>query len=118
VVDSFGFNDRTWLDQMGHPHTGALRMKERYQRRDFGHLDVEVTLEDPAVYANPWTVKITAPLAPDTELIENVCAENNKSLDHWVGKALTITSAGVRNSDRAASNCSTLILAPHCRQPR
>jgi hypothetical protein len=87
VVDSFGFNDRTWLDMMGHPHTAALRMQERYRRRDFGHLDVEVTLKDPAVYAKPWTVSISALLAPDTELIENVCAENNKSLDHWVGKA-------------------------------
>jgi len=87
VVDSFGFNDRTWLDMMGHPHSAALRMQERYRRRDFGHLDVEVTFRDPAVYAKPWTVGISALLAPDTELIENVCAENNKSLDHWIGKA-------------------------------
>ena len=87
VVDSFGFNDRTWLDQMGHPHSAAMRMQERYRRRDYGHLDVEVTYRDPTLYAKPWTVSINALLAPDTELIENVCAENNKSLDHWIGKA-------------------------------
>jgi hypothetical protein len=87
VVESFGFNDRTWLDHDGHPHTEGLRMTERYRRRDFGHLEVEVTLSDPAVYAKPWTVRVRAELAPDTEMIEFVCNENNISLQHWVGKA-------------------------------
>src|SRR5216683_3983211 len=87
VVDSFGFNDRTWLDAAGHPHTEALRMKERYRRRDFGHLELEVTLQDPTVYAKPWTVAIDSLLAADTGLLEAVCSENNKSIDHWVGKA-------------------------------
>ena len=87
VVDSFGFNDRTWLDASGHPHTEALRMTERYRRRDFGHLDLEVTLQDPTVYAKPWTVAIDSLLAADTGLLEAVCSENNKSIDHWVGKA-------------------------------
>jgi hypothetical protein len=88
VVDSFGFNDRTWLDTMGHPHTEALRMRERYRRPDFGHLEMEATLQDPAVYAKPWKVTINSLLAPDTELIENVCNESkDKVLGHWVGKA-------------------------------
>jgi len=87
VVDSFGYNDRTWLDTQGHPHSEALRMKERFRRSDFGHLELEVTLQDPAVYAKPWTVAISSLLAPDTDLIEAVCNENHKSLDHWVGKA-------------------------------
>jgi hypothetical protein len=87
VVDSFGFNDRTWLDTMGHPHTETLRVKERYRRPDFGHLELEVTFQDPTVYAKPWTVKIEALAAPDTELIQAVCNENNKGLEHWVGKA-------------------------------
>ena len=88
VVESFGFNDRTWLDHDGHPHTEGLRMTERYHRRDFGHLDLQVTLSDPAVYARPWTVAVTAELAADTEMIEFVCNENNRSsLEHWVGKA-------------------------------
>src|SRR5512132_804311 len=63
VVESFGFNDRTWLDHDGHPHTEALRMTERYRRRDFGNLDLEVTLSDPAAYTKPWTVGVRAVLA-------------------------------------------------------
>jgi len=87
VVESFGFNDRTWLDHDGHPHTDALRMTERYRRRDFGNLDVDVTLSDPAVYAKPWTVSVRAELAADTEMIEWVCNEKGSGLEHWVGKA-------------------------------
>src|SRR5262249_19923175 len=88
VVESFGFNDRTWLDHDGHPHTEALRTTERYRRRNFGNLDLEVTLSDPGAYAKSWTVSVRAELAADTELIEWVCNENNTSaLQHWVGKA-------------------------------
>jgi hypothetical protein len=87
VVESFGFNDRTWLDTSGHPHTEALRMTERYRRTNFGHLDIDVTLQDPAVYARPWTVAVKAELAADTELLEYVCNEKGGDLDHWVGKA-------------------------------
>jgi hypothetical protein len=91
VVESNGFNDRTWLDRNGHPHTEALRITERYRRKDFGHLELLETLQDPAVYASPWTVTLQAQLAADTELIEYVCNENAKTLtsreQHWVGKA-------------------------------
>lgn len=88
VVESNGFNDRTWLDHDGHPHTEALRTTERYRRKDFGHLETSLTLQDPAIYAKPWTVALGAQLAADTELIEYVCSENAKrSLEHWVGKA-------------------------------
>jgi hypothetical protein len=67
VVESFGFNDRTWLDHDGYPHTQALRMTERCRRLDFGHLDIEVTLSDPAVYTRPWTIAVRAELLADTE---------------------------------------------------
>jgi hypothetical protein len=87
VVESFGFNDRTWLDDSGHPHTEALRMTERYRRRNVGNLDLEVTLQDPATYAHPWTVAVRSELAPDTEIIEYVCNEEHSDLGHWVGKA-------------------------------
>jgi hypothetical protein len=87
VVESFGFNDRTWLDHDGHPHTEALRTTERYRRRDFGHLDLEVTFSDPAAYTRPWTVAVRAELAADTELIEWVCNEAHNGLEHWIGKA-------------------------------
>jgi hypothetical protein len=87
VVDSFGFNDRTWLDRDGHPHSEALRITERYRRRDFGHMEIEITLDDPQVYAKPWTVALSAELMADTELLEAVCNESHHSLEHWVGKA-------------------------------
>jgi hypothetical protein len=87
VVESAGFNDRTWLDHDGHPHTEDLRVTERYRRPTFGHLDIEVTLSDPAVYARPWTVAVQAELTADTELIEFVCNESRHGVEHWVGKA-------------------------------
>ncbi|MGH9253594.1 MAG: hypothetical protein ACRD3C_03395 [Vicinamibacterales bacterium] len=88
VVESYGYNDRTWLDGNGHPHTEALRTTERYRRRDFGHMDIEVTLADSAAYSRPLTVKFNAALEPDTELLESVCNEGaHKSLANWVGKA-------------------------------
>jgi hypothetical protein len=87
VVESNGYNDRTWLDHNGHPHTEALRTTERYRRRNVGNLDLEVTLSDPGTYAKPWTVAVRAELAADTEMIEFVCNENERSLQHWVGKA-------------------------------
>lgn len=58
VVDSAGFNDKTWLDG-GHPHSEALQVQERFFRRDFGHMDVELTVEDPNVLTKPVTVKFT-----------------------------------------------------------
>jgi hypothetical protein len=87
VVESDGFNDKTWLDHDGHPHTEALRMTERYTRQNLGNMDVDITLSDPVIYAHPWTIKVRAELAPDTEMIEYVCAEANKNQEHWVGKA-------------------------------
>jgi hypothetical protein len=96
VVESFGFNDRTWLDHDGHPHSDALRTTERYHRRDFGNLDLEVTYSDPSIYPKPWTVKVRAELAADTEMIEFVCSENGKGVQHWVGKASDERKAEVK----------------------
>jgi hypothetical protein len=88
VVESYGYNDKTWLDGNGNPHTEALRVTERYRRRDFGHLDIEVTLSDPKVFARAVKIAFYADLEPDTELLESVCAEGGqKNLDLWVGKA-------------------------------
>ena len=87
IVESFGFNDRTWLDHDGHPHSEGLRMTERYRRRNFGNLDVEVTFADPAVYARPFTVAVRAELAADTEIIEWVCNESGHGQEHFIGKA-------------------------------
>lgn len=82
VVDTNGFNDRGWLDGFGHPRSEALRVTERYHRRDFGHMDVEVTLDDPVNYTRPFTVKYTLKLVPDSDVAEYVCAENEKDRAH------------------------------------
>ena len=87
VVESTGFTDRTLLDTGGHPHTEALHVTERFHRTDFGHIDLQVTFEDPAVYAKPLVVPVRMQLAADDELIEFVCRENEKDYEHIVGKA-------------------------------
>ncbi len=85
VVESTGYNDRTWLDA-GYPHTEQMRMTERYRRPDFGHLSAEVTISDPAIYAKPIQNKLNGLFTADTDLIEYVCAENEKDRKHLVGK--------------------------------
>lgn len=85
VVDTVGFVDETWLDMGGHPATDALHIVERYRRRDFGHLEIQFTIEDSKVYAKPWIVPMTFNLLPDTELIEHIC-DNERDAGHLVGK--------------------------------
>src|SRR6202167_1763643 len=86
VVTTAGYNDRTSLDLAGHPHTEALRVTERYRRRDMGHLEVQVTLDDPKAYTRSWTLPMEFALIPDGELIEYVC-ENERDAPHLVGKS-------------------------------
>jgi hypothetical protein len=86
VVTTAGYNDRTSLDLAGHPHTEALRVTERFRRRDRGHIDLQVTLEDPKAYTRPWTLSIELALMPEDELIEYVC-ENERDAQHMVGKS-------------------------------
>jgi hypothetical protein len=85
VVDTTGFNDQTWLDDPGHPHTDAMHVIERFRRRDFGHLEIDITIDDAKAYTKPWTVTARFDLLPDTELIENIC-ENEKDVQHMVGQ--------------------------------
>jgi hypothetical protein len=84
VVTTAGYNDRTTIDLAGHPHTEALRVTERYRRRDVGHLDVQVTLDDPKAYTRPWTLPMEFTLIPDGDLIEYVC-DNERDKPHLVG---------------------------------
>jgi hypothetical protein len=86
VVQSSGFNGRAWLDQIGHPSSEALRVTERFHRRDVGHMDVTSTIDDPMTYKNPWTYTQPLALQPDDELLEMVCGENNRDLAHLPGK--------------------------------
>ena len=82
VADSTGFNGKTWLDQAGHPTTDALHVTERYHRRNFGHMDLQITIDDPKAYTRTWTITEPMVLLPDTDLIEYVCNENEKDLKH------------------------------------
>jgi len=86
VVTTAGYNDRTTIDLAGHPHTEALRVTERFRRRDAGHLDVQVTFDDPKAYTKPWTLPMEFTLVPDGDLIEYVC-ENERDASHLVGKS-------------------------------
>ena len=86
VVETSGFNGRTWLDSNGHPATDALHLTEKFRRPDFGHMEIEITIDDPKTYTKPWTVKENPHLLVDTELIEYICNENEKDLVHMVGK--------------------------------
>jgi hypothetical protein len=81
VVTTAGFNDKGWLDSAGHPQTESLRLTERLRRRDFGHMDFEMTVDDPKVFTRPFTVKRERLLAPDTDLLEDIC-ENEIDAAH------------------------------------
>lgn len=90
IVDSNGYNEKTWLSRYGQSHTEALHVTERYRRRDFGHLQVEVTFTDPRPYAKPWGYTADLTLAPDTEMLESVC---ERASDQWQGGAVGADTA-------------------------
>ncbi|MBI4887940.1 MAG: hypothetical protein HY824_12670 [Acidobacteria bacterium] len=80
AVESAGFNELTWLDKAGHPHTDALRTVERFRRSAFGRMDLQVTIDDPKAYTRPFAVTLPLRLVPDTDLIEDAC-ENERDAD-------------------------------------
>ena len=86
VVETIGQNGKTWLDMRGLPGTEALRVTERFTRPKIGHMDIEVTIDDPEAYTKPWTVKLAWTLQADTDLIESICEENNRDPAHMVGR--------------------------------
>ena len=83
VVESNGYTDRSWLDFDGHPHTEALRITERYTRRDFGHVENQVTMVDPKAYLKPITFSMPMLFQADTEMLESVCENNARSLQRF-----------------------------------
>jgi hypothetical protein len=87
VVDTLGFNDLGWLDARGHGHSEDMRVEERFHRRDFGHLEVTVTITDPKTFTRPITISFLEELLPDTDLLEHYCLENEKDAGHQSGKA-------------------------------
>jgi hypothetical protein len=84
VIDTVGFNDKSWLSTVAnpYPHTEMLHVVERYRRPNLGHLELEMTMEDPATFKKPWTVKREANLDPTDEIMEYICNENEKDLKH------------------------------------
>jgi hypothetical protein len=82
VVETTGFRDGQWLDTAGDPLTDAAKVTERFRRVDFGHLEVEITVDDPKAYTKPWTVKVNQVLVADTDLLEFICLENEKDIQH------------------------------------
>ena len=86
VVETTGYNDKTWLDFSGHPHSEALRVTERFRRVDFGRMELAITYEDPKTYVKPWTINTMVFFVPDTEQLEYVCQENEKDRHRLVGR--------------------------------
>jgi hypothetical protein len=82
VVETAGFNDKTWLDGRGHPHTEDLHITERYRRRDVGHLDVQTTIDDRKYYNKAFSFNVTHLLEVDSDIVEYFCNESEKDLAH------------------------------------
>jgi len=86
VVETSGFNDISWLDDDGHPHTTAMRVIERIHRPDFGTLEIVITIDDPKALTAPLSARVPYHILPDGELMEYFCEENEKDFVHLVGK--------------------------------
>jgi hypothetical protein len=86
VVETSGFNDKTWLDQMGHPHSELLRLAERFRRLDFGHMTLQITIDDPGAFTRPFTLTRHPKLLSDYTMLEYFCNENERDFQHMVGK--------------------------------
>ena len=86
VIDSIGFRDGLWLDLAGSPLTDAAKVREQIRRPDYGHLEIAVTVDDAKAYTKPWTVTLKQAIVVDTELVDEICLENEKSVQRMTGK--------------------------------
>ncbi len=86
VVETMGMKDDTWLDMFGHPATDGLRVTERFHRRDIGNLDLDITMTDSKAYTKPWSISLHLKLVPGQEVMEYLCIENNRGMEHMVGR--------------------------------
>jgi len=82
VIDTIGLRDDTWIDWNGSVLTESAKVREQIRRPNFGHLEVQVTVDDPKAYTKPWTVTLKQRIVVDTELIDEICLENEQSLKH------------------------------------
>jgi hypothetical protein len=89
-----GFNDRTWLDRAGHPHSEKLRVTERFHRVDFGHMQYQVTFADPATWTAPWTAAVDLKKRPDNAgVFEYACHEGNHGMSNMLSAARALERA-------------------------
>ena len=86
VVETNGLRDGIWMDHAGSPLTEAARITERFRRVNYGNMEIEVTVNDPKAYTRPWTAKVQQFLAINTDLIDYICLENEKDVNHMVGR--------------------------------
>ena len=86
VVDTIGFREGLWADGTGNPLTESAKVTERFRRPSFGTLEIQITVDDPKAYTAPWTITLNQRIKLDTELLEYVCLENERSRGHLVGK--------------------------------
>jgi hypothetical protein len=86
VVQTTGFKDGMWLDNIGSPFTAGAKVTERFRRPSFGDLEIDVTVDDPGAYTKPWSYTVHKVILADTEIMEFFCTENNRDPQHMVGK--------------------------------
>jgi len=82
AVDTAGFNDQVPIDAGSHPHSDQLHIRERFHRIDFGHMQLQITIDDPKMYTQPVTFTVTELLMPDSDILELFCNENEKDIHH------------------------------------
>jgi hypothetical protein len=98
VVETAGFNGKLWLDQIGHPTTDRLRVTERFTRTHYGHMRIDVTVDDPGAYTAPWSASQVVHLRSGWEPLEFICEENNRDTENLPGDASLV---GVSNVEAA-----------------
>ena len=84
MVQTNGLRDGLWLDASGNPLTEAAKITERFRRRNFRELEIEITIDDPKAYTKPWTFTVKQLIVLDTDILDYICAENEKDMKHMV----------------------------------
>ena len=92
VVETRGFNGKTWLDQVGRPTTDQLTVTERFTRTHYGHMEIEVTIDDPGAYSGAWGTSETVHLRPGWEPLEFICGENNQDISSLPGESRVLSN--------------------------
>ena len=76
-VNSNGFDERTWVDHLGYPHSSSMQLEERYRRKAYDVLELSMTINDPKIYAKPWTSQL--------KRFHLLSKNGVKTIDGWAG---------------------------------